>query len=178
MPDIASAVISKQWPMVQPEDGNRANTQSGLNKSRFKMEFFHWQNNLPVARRRPHCHELPCCCKVSPRGSFARGWRNVEKRPTLAFFFRSPAYLPNMVCFFHIYVLTFQQCFFKLEPKHSFQHKFTHCQWYYSHGILLHVIWSHNFRQSNILIRNLPTDAPVIAEASYSYSEHKRASET
>ena len=39
MPDIASAVISKQWPtrMVQPEDGNRANTQSGLNKIQDKQ---------------------------------------------------------------------------------------------------------------------------------------------
>ena len=39
-----------------------------------------------------------------------RGWRNVEKRPTLAFFFSEPCltppspYLPNIVCFFHIYV--------------------------------------------------------------------------
>ena len=41
----------------------------------------------------------------------ARGWRNEEKRPTLAFFFfgalpdpPAPPYLPNIVCFFHIYV--------------------------------------------------------------------------
>ena len=37
-----------------------------------------------------------------------REWRNVEKRPTLTFFFRAlpSLYLSNIVCFFHIYVFS------------------------------------------------------------------------
>ena len=44
----------------------------------------------------------------------ARGWRNVEKRPTLVFFFfrtvpldSPPPHLPNIVCFSHTYVFFF-----------------------------------------------------------------------